>query len=61
MVGLSLQQIGHQGEYDKTKQMLAVETDAEKPGMLILKSLANGPLVCREEGNDDLRFGVVDL
>eukprot|EP00438_Fugacium_kawagutii_P004215 Skav215947 [mRNA] locus=scaffold226:762472:772476:+ [translate_table: standard] len=28
-------------EYDKTKQMLAVDNDEEKPGMLILRSLAN--------------------
>ena len=31
-------------DYEETKKMLKVENDADKPGMLILKSLANGSL-----------------
>lgn len=49
-------------DYDETKKMLKVENDADKPGMLVLKSLANGslgfrwssamPLLAREAGID---------
>ena len=35
-----------QASYDKTREMLAVEEDEEKPGMSILRSLANGFLNC---------------
>ncbi|CAL1162495.1 unnamed protein product [Cladocopium goreaui] len=31
-----------EADYDETKKMLKVENDADKPGMLVLKSLANG-------------------
>ena len=35
-----------QASYDKTREMLSVEEDEEKPGMSILRSLANGFLSC---------------